>query len=59
MSLPDGALDLSKGLPNLRPEGLFKNSKAWTRADFEPGDWMVPVTDAAASQIAVCLVILC
>lgn len=51
MSPPDNALDLTADSPNRRPQAPFRNAKTWTRADFTPQDWTVPVSSAVCDEL--------
>lgn len=51
MSVPEGVLDLASSMADMRPDRPFDNAKTWTRADFTPGDWTVPVTDPVKDEL--------
>lgn len=51
MSLPNNVLNLSSNTPDLRPSAPFRNVKTWTRADFTPRDWTVPVTVTVKNEL--------
>jgi Taurine catabolism dioxygenase TauD, TfdA family len=52
MAAPNAVLDLTRGATEKRPDGVFAKSRAWVRADLNPAEWRVTVTDEVKRELA-------